>query len=285
MRIIVLLCNWVIVMNRFLSQPQFIRHFPSTENALIRTVGYDDFSKVKPLYTYRVQNFYTWHFVLSGAGTLEMDGKDWNITQGQMFYIPPGVKMRYFPNEEDPWEYVWFSLVGVAPAEYGKMLGFSIEEPVRCFSIYPGIVSRLNRLFASLATENSSVFSALSAFYGIMEACTSAVIHTGIRAVKKHLDESFTLPSFSVEQLCYDAGMSHAHLLRLFRQEYGTSVIRYVVSKRIALACELLSTTDLSVQSVAFSCGFSDEPHFMKTFKKYVGCSALQYRKKHMGGT
>ena len=249
---------------------------------MIRTVGYDDFTVVKPLYSFRVQSFYTWHFVLSGTGILEMDGRKWEISKGQMFYIPPGEKMRYFPNEDDPWEYMWFSLVGDTPCEYGKMLGFSSEKPVQSFSCYPGIVSQLNRLIAALSNENTGIFSALSAFYGIMEACTSDMIPTGIRAVKKHLDESFALPGFSVEQLCYDAGMSHAHLLRLFRREYGTSVIQYVVSKRISLARELLLTTDLSVKSVAFSCGFSDEPHFMKTFKRVVGISALQYRKKHM---
>ena len=270
-------------MSKFFPQTHFVRHFPSTENTLICTVGYDDFSKVKPLLTYRIQSFYTWHFVMSGSGILEMNGRVWQITQGQMFYIPPGEKMRYFPNEDEPWEYVWFSLVGDAAGEYGKMLGFSVEEPVKNYGCYPGITSRLNRLFYALSNENGGLFSALSVFYGIMEMCTTDMVPTGIHAVKKHLDESFALPGVSVEQLCYDAGMSHAHLLRLFRREYGMSVIQYVVSKRIALACELLLTTDLSVKSVAFSCGFSDEPHFMKTFKKCVGISALQYRKKHMG--
>ena len=249
---------------------------------MIRTVGYDDFSVVKPLYSFRVQSFYTWHFVISGSGTLEMNGKKWAVKQGQMFYISPGQKMRYYPKEDNPWEYVWFSLVGDAPAEYGKMLGFFSEKPVQSFSCFPGVISQLKRLFTALSKDNAGIFSALSAFYGIMEACTSDMIPTGIRAVKKHLDESFALPGFSVEKLCYDAGMSHAQLLRLFRREYGTSVIQYIVSKRIALACELLLTTDLSVKSVAFSCGFSDEPHFMKTFKRVVGLPALQYRKKHM---
>ena len=97
--------------------------------------------------------------------------------------------------------------------------------------------------------------------------------------MKKHIDESFTLPGFSVEQLCYDAGISHAHLLRLFKQTYGVTIVKYLISKRLELACEMLQNTDLLVSSVAYSCGFSDEPHFMRTFKKEFGVSALQYRK------
>ena len=265
-------------MNRFLTQTQFVRHFPSTEDTLIRTVGYDDFTAVKPLYAYRVQGFYTWHFVISGTGTLEIGGKVWQVEQGQMFFIPPGEKMRYFPNAASPWEYVWFSLNGHVAQQYGRLLGFTLEEPVKNVPAYGGITGRLKRLFDSLQ-EGGGIFGALSAFYGILETCTAAA-PSGIQAVKKYLDESFALPGFSVEQLCYDAGLSHAHMLRLFRREYGCSLIGYVVSKRIELACELLLTTDLSVKSVAFSCGFSDEPHFMKSFKKHVGVSALQYRKQ-----
>lgn len=267
-------------MRSFFSKPQFVRHFPTADDSLIRTVGYDDFAEVKPLYAYRIQNFYTWHFIISGCGTLEICGVSRKIGKGQMFFIPPGVEMRYFPQENEPWKYVWFSLIGEAAARYGAQLGFTVHEPVRSYEIYPGIIPRLKTMFQALTEENGGLFSALSTFYGIMEICTADESPGGIQAVKKYLDESFALPGFSVEQLCYDSGMSHAHMLRLFRQAYGTSVIGYVLSKRIALACELLATTKLNVGSVAASCGFSDEQHFMKTFKRHLGVSALQYRKE-----
>lgn len=273
--------KWVIVMNDFFSRSQFVRHFPTVGDALIRTVGYDDFGEVKPLHAYRMQNFYTWHFVISGCGTLEIGGVTRSVEKGQMFFIPPGVEMRYFPKENEPWKYVWFSLMGETAAAYGSQLGFTIDQPVRNYEIHPGIVPRLKTMLRCLAEENGGLFTVLSAFYGIMEICTSDATSGGIQAVKKYLDESFAIPGFSVEQLCFDSGMSHAHMLRLFRQAYGTSVIGYVISKRIALACELLETTKLPIGSVAVSCGFSDEQHFMKTFKRHKGVSALQYRKEY----
>jgi len=269
-------------MREFISKSQFVRHFPSMEKSLIRTVGYDDFSEVKPLYACRMQNFYTWHFVLSGSGTLEIGGISRKIGHGCMFFIPPGVEMRYYPDENDPWKYVWFSLSVEAATQYCGPLGFTIEDPVRSYTAYPGIVTRLKNMFDAFVQGNGGLFTALSTFFAILDICTSDTNPSGIGAIKKHLDESFALPGFSVEQLCYDSGISHAHMLRLFRQEYGTSVIGYVLSKRIGLACELLETTGLSVGSVAASCGFSDEQHFMKTFKRHMGISALQYRKEYI---
>ena len=263
----------------FIDEAYFRRHFPFREDACILTVGYDNFNMVKPLHTFRVQSFYTWHFILSGSGFLEIDGNKFPVCREQMFFIPPGVKMRYFPSEDDPWEYVWFSLTGNAAKQYGEQLGFSVRQPVKTSRYFPTIRSKLEKLFASLIKGNGGIFATLSAFYGILDDCISGSGQTGIEWVKRHIDESFALPDFSVRQLCYDAGLSHAHLLRLFKEAYGITVIKYVINKRIALACELLKTTDLSVKSVAFSCGFSEEAHFMKTFKKEMGVSALYYRK------
>ena len=126
-------------MGNFLLCDQFVRHFPTTQDCCIRTVGYDDFTTVKPLLAFRIQNFYTWHFVLSGKGTLEIGDRIYSVEKGQMFFIPPGVKMRYYPDGEKPWEYVWFSLTGDSALQYGKNVGFSIREPVKYIPIFSAV--------------------------------------------------------------------------------------------------------------------------------------------------
>lgn len=268
-------------MNNFIPESHIIRHFPSKADSCFFTVGYDDFCVVKPIYAFRVQNFYTWHFVLSGKGTLQMCGRTYDIKSEQMFFIPPDTEMRYFPKPDEPWEYVWFALNGDTARQYGALLQFSLEEPIRESEYFPKIKYALKKLFDALKEDGDGYFRTLASFYEIMDICTSHSPRTGIHGVKKYIDESFAMPAFSIDSLCRDVGISHAHLLRLFRETYGTTVIQYVIKKRIELACEILLTTDLSVKSVAFSCGFSDEFHFMKTFKNEMGMSALQYRKAH----
>ena len=81
-------------------------------------------------------------------------------------------------------------------------------------------------------------------------------------------DEPITVPIKNGEKL-----------LRLFKEEYGRTVRRYLIEKRLAYACELLENSDMPVCSVALSCGFSDEIHFMKSFKKQYGMTATEYRK------
>ena len=126
--------------------------------------------------------------------------------------------------------------------------------------------------------EGGGYYGVLSTFYEIMEISTVVRSTTGVESVKRIIDEGFTRIDFNIASLCSDVGISHPHLIRLFKNKYNITLIKYLNQKRIEYACELLKSTNLSVKSVAFSSGFADELHFMKTFKKHIGLSALKYR-------
>lgn len=267
-------------MGDFIKPSAFSRFYYSNREVKIINIGYDDFSVVKPITEFRTQNFYTWHFVMSGSGTLEIYGNKYSIKGGEMFFIPPDTPMRYYPKENDPWEYVWFSFRGDLIEHYSELAGFSQKNPICKCQNFEKIRNTLKKLFDRLIDEEGGYFSTLSAFYEIMNISTARSELTEIQQVKRLLDENFAVSNFSVEQLCHDVGISHAHLLRLFKEAYGVTLIKYITEKRINFACELLLTTDLSVSSIAYSCGFADELHFMKTFKRTKGLTALQYKNR-----
>lgn len=267
-------------MGDFIKPSAFSRFYYSNREVKIINIGYDDFSVVKPITEFRTQNFYTWHFVMSGSGTLEIYGNKYSIKGGEMFFIPPDTPMRYYPKENDPWEYVWFSFRGDLIEHYSELAGFSQKNPICKCQNFEKIRKTLKKLFDRLIDEEGGYFSTLSTFYEIMNISTARSELTEIQQVKRLLDENFAVSNFSVEQLCHDVGISHAHLLRLFKEAYGVTLIKYITEKRINLACELLLTTDLSVSSIAYSCGFADELHFMKTFKRAKGLTALQYKNR-----
>jgi AraC-like DNA-binding protein len=265
-------------MQKIISKPITSRPFVFNENFGILSMGYHDFSRIyNPEYTSRVQKFYTWHFVLSGKGTLKTGGKTYNISEGQMFFLPPNTEICYYPTQEEPWEYVWFALKGDICEKYGEQLGF--DKPVKNCTNFGKIEYLLKNLFNEVE-EGGGYFGVLSTFYQLMEISTVVRSDTGVESVKRIIDEGFTRTDINVADLCLNVGISHPHLLRLFKEKYNITLIKYLNQKRIEYACNLLATTDLSVKSVAFSSGFSDELHFMKTFKKHMGLSALKYRNK-----
>ena len=169
---------------------------------------------------------------------------------------------------------------GDSAEKYGEALGFSIKNPVQNCKHFEKTKNILKNTIEHLKDKSCGYFGVLSALYKLMELSTAGNDkESGIQIARKLIDENYTLSDFKVSELCRDVGFSHAQLLRLFKKAYGKTVRRYIIEKRLALASELLENTDLSVRSVAFSCGFSDEIHFMKSFKEYFNKTASEYRK------
>lgn len=267
-------------MENFITENSFSRFFHPNDDFGIIHFGYDDFSFVKAAKFFREQNFYTWHFILSGKGHLEIGGKAYDLSEGDSFFIPPDTQMRYFPDPNDPWEYVWFSFKGERATRYAEELLFSIDVPTRPCRNFGRTKQLLKRTIEDMRDENYGYYKIMSVFYEIMDlsACEQRS-RTPIESVRDCIDESYTMADFTIENLCRHVGFSHSQLLRLFKKKYGKTVQQYMIEKRISLACELLEKRDIPVRSVALSCGFSDEIHFMKTFKKHYGITATEYRK------
>ncbi|WP_432049859.1 helix-turn-helix domain-containing protein [Verrucosispora sp. NA02020] len=82
----------------------------------------------------------------------------------------------------------------------------------------------------------------------------------------------------TLAELAAEAGLSRFHLLRLFRQQTGETPAQLHQRLRLDLARRLLRTTSLTVAAVAHRCGFADQSHFAKAFRRQVGASPTGYR-------
>ncbi len=74
--------------------------------------------------------------------------------------------------------------------------------------------------------------------------------------------------------------ISKYYLSREFKKEYGTTVIRYVLAKKITNAKELLRYSSYSIEEIAALCGIDDASYFNKVFRKMEGCTASEYRRR-----
>lgn len=268
-------------MENFMENPALTKYFHADEDFRIVNIGYHNFREIKPSYTFRAQSFYTWHFITSGKGVLEMAGKVYHLGEGDMFFIPPRTSMRYFPEKDEPWDYVWLAVTGDRAAYYGALLGFSLENAVKRSGSFRKIKNILHDLLERIVRGEGGYYGVLSVFYEIVDVCIANATQTKIQRARELIDSDFTMSTFRIEALCNEVGFSHSHLLRLFEDAYGETPMNYLIRKRMGLARELLEETELPVRMVAYSCGFEDELHFMKCFKKRMGMTALAYRKAH----
>jgi AraC-like DNA-binding protein len=90
-----------------------------------------------------------------------------------------------------------------------------------------------------------------------------------IETVRQILHDRFA-EAVSLDELTEAVGLSKFHLLRLFREEMGTTPHAYQLHLRIARAREMLDRGTSSAE-VALACGFADQAHFTRCFKSIVG--------------
>ena len=76
--------------------------------------------------------------------------------------------------------------------------------------------------------------------------------------------------------------ISSSYASKLFRYITGKTIHNYIIDYRMAVVKEQLVSTSKSVQEICFSAGFSDYPHFLKSFKKLMGKTPTEYRKSFL---
>ncbi|WP_022667801.1 helix-turn-helix transcriptional regulator [Desulfospira joergensenii] len=97
-----------------------------------------------------------------------------------------------------------------------------------------------------------------------------------LQKIKSFLDRRFTgdIRLEDLEKICRRNKFS---IIRDFSRAYDLTPHAYVLDKRINLARTLL-LKDRSVADTAAECGFFDQSHFIKTFKKFTGINPAQYK-------
>ena len=86
----------------------------------------------------------------------------------------------------------------------------------------------------------------------------------------------------SLEELGRYTRRNPAYLCVQFKQEYGVSISEYILSKRIEEAKTLLSQEHLPISRISLSLGFSSPSYFIMAFRKIVGETPGQYRKRSL---
>ena len=98
-----------------------------------------------------------------------------------------------------------------------------------------------------------------------------------LKRVVDRLNEEFT-ECVSTEDLAAEANVHPVHLAAVFRRFYHETIGDYVQKRRIERAYDLLQKKDISLCEIAYECGFADQSHFTRVFKRRVGVTPGVFR-------
>ena len=245
------------------------------------------------------------NFTCAGRGTLHLGKETFALAAGALVVIPGSVAHRL--EVHTPGRYIR-SVVCIAPPAgdsmtFAPVLRSMLRQPPfhepRCLylddssaRVIRSLVSRIAAETAKQADRWRDIVLALSyellAYSARLADRPRPLSPPGSRLPEEaaayialHLEDDLTLKSVSAH-----FGVSREHLSRVFHQHFGVTYQRYVLSRRIASARQLLMGNEsLSLLDIALAVGFESHSSFSRVFRQHEGVPPSQFRTLHLIGS
>lgn len=274
----------------FMGKPEIFLFCSSnkTDDFYIRLIGYHNFHFIAPEKFMRQQIYYTVHYIISGSGYLVIGDKKYKVKANDVFFMDNKTLFAYYPDDKNPWEYVFYEIGGKRAPEYIKACGFSLSNPIlKCnatqkvlFSLAPIFTKKDNDEYITYFEVLSSIFTLFDSVTAPRKELSFFNQQSFIKEVKEYIQLKYLNPNLSVEELCQSMHISHSHLCRIFKEHEKISIVKYINSLKMNYARTLLTNTKYNVIEIAYMSGYKEYEYFLRLFKKMHNLTPSEYREK-----
>lgn len=211
---------------------------------------------------------------LDGQLILELDGKRYTPSVGQLVYYPPETPLsRSCPGkvcylhlaflDSPTWQPVKKRGIYVRQYESADLLYLLVRRIADAYGETGGIGLQ--------SARNDAAFLAELLKLEITRAGTRP--HKRHAALRKLVAEIRERPELdrSLKEMAQQLHVSIFTLNRMFTKEYGITPVEMVIRERMMKARNLLATTEDTIQSVAAGMGYKSVTSFSRLFKKHIG--------------
>lgn len=233
-------------------------------------------------------NSFLFVIVTKGSGIFRIDGESLPVTQGNCIWIDCRKPYSHTSDDRDRWSLSWVHFSGKqAESLYRSFLEMGKGPCFRPDNMQV-FTECIRDIYAEL--QESSALCELNCNYLLTKLaylvcdCVSreaTVLPSStdrLWAVRDYLEEHLN-EDLSLKEIAEEFHFSQFHLVRKYRERFGITIIADLNNKRITKAKELLRTTDLSIETIALTCGFKEAGYFIKVFKKTEDTTPLAFRK------
>lgn len=97
---------------------------------------------------------------------------------------------------------------------------------------------------------------------------------------QKHIETYFYKEELSLQELADTIQISPTYLSRLLKNEIGVSFVEYLTHVRVQKAIQFMNDPSVKLYEVAEKVGYSNQHYFSTAFKRVMGSSPAEYRKR-----
>lgn len=243
-------------------------------------------------------------YIQGGTGSIVIEGKNYEIKSGMLVLFRSGT------------EYIW-QVTGMRYLALNFDLTEAHNHLTRSFHVHRsesvGALLEGNLTFSDtdaldkpiilygMASYEPMISSIISEFHlpdGLSPALISATMkhlilsiirrlgeqrsdkgEALVRDVIGYIEENYTRPIRNTE-IAEALHFNPSYMNRVFRERTGTSIRAFLIDYRINAATDLILSGALPVSELALAVGFTDVPHFIKTFKTHTGKTPTEFKSR-----
>jgi len=241
-------------------------------------------------HAYRPHSHPTWTVAMveRGAARFDLDATKQRAGEGELFVLEPEAVHTGMAAVPEGWAYKVLYIEPRVVHDWAERDG-SVPRAARWVVFRDrALRGALERAHDSLAAEPTGGLAVDEAVLGAVAALRPHLRpghadrerkhraeHAAVRRARGHLYERWD-QRVTLAELAAVAGLSRFELVRRFGEQNGVSPHAFQTNLRVDRARGLLAAGE-SPAAVAAACGFADQPHLTRVFKRAVGVSPGRY--------
>lgn len=229
-------------------------------------------------------------YVMHGSGKFTVGDRQFPVKENDFVIVNPNVEHAETSVNSSPLEYIVLAIEDLS-------FSFGFEESENSYSVYnygsykheiefylKALLKEITVMELNYETICQNLLEVLiikmmrHTNYSLSIA-PSRKINKECGAVKRYIDANFK-KNITLDELAKISHMNKYYLVHSFQSFTGLSPINYLIARRIDESKALLQDADYSVSLISEILGFSSPSYFSQAFKKSVGVSPNDYRKK-----
>lgn len=248
-------------------------------------------------------------YILKGNAVFTINGKEMEVCEGQVSYIPEGCYLECCALGEE-FQFISIRFATTVRLENNDFLSEFFHIPLLTEQVSDEVLGYFEEVYHNATSNNAA---RLFRIRGNLELILASLVDQTSGAITQQ--ENSPEADFSIESIRhrearseninYDsriqvvveylishptepfdsaflsemANMSQSSLRRLFKKHTGRSPKDYIKDLRMTVAARRLLITDDRIANIAYELGFDDQNYFARMFKSTFGVSPTQYRK------
>lgn len=221
------------------------------------------------------------HYVTEGKGFF--NGQP--VTAGQGFLIYRGQSEYYYPDERNPWEFLWITLDDDNAKVFFEQ--YNIDKKTQIFNYdYVFFIKNIMHYIRNNNKRNLRPEEMLEIFLRIFnhqnkvdvkaDSNADEYMNFALSYIRTHLHTQI-----KIREIADRIGISSTYLLCIFKNKLGVSPKQYISNLKLHISKKFLKESSLSITEISNSVGFCDVLTFSRFFSSKEGISPTGYRRLH----